>query len=164
MSNLCFVCGKPICGNERSSVCKLIPRSVYKWVTGTEAVPDWFTKGNGNQVNTHYKCAYKQRAILTLPSSKRLRNLTPEAQCIYRTLYFTHQKELTQYVNIVHKVLAAQKSRCAICNRKVDIDSAVLRRINHNRPRTVNNAHVVCPGCSTFIDRLDSQTKGLQNK
>lgn len=160
MNALCFVCGKPINDNERKSSCKLIPRSVYKWVTCNEGRPNWFVKGNGNRVDTHYKCAYKQRAVLVLPSSKRLRNLTPEAQSVYRTLYFTHQKELTGYVNLVHKVLAAQKSRCAICNKKIDMDSVVLRRIKHDRPRTASNACAVCPGCNSTLDYMGRKHSG----
>ena len=44
MSKLCFVCGKPIADTERFSVCKLIPRTVFKWATGDETNLDWFKK------------------------------------------------------------------------------------------------------------------------
>ena len=149
----CFLCHENLL--EQDSVkYSLLPSSVCKW--SDTAKKFLYAPAAKFSVKVHKECARCRQGIPVLSSSVLLKSLSEEEQRAYKDIC-SNSIMLRQYLNKVHKVLAVQKNRCALCNRSITHDTAVLRRKDSTKPRVWWNAEAVCCKCCSLMNWINYQ-------
>ena len=154
---ICFLCGKPLAG-KRTAKYYLAPTIIRKWTNpnSIQTKPELSIK-----VETHASCAARYQGTITLLASERFKSLSEADQVRYRSAY-ENSISIARYVNTLSKVVRSQNNKCAYCDTKITMETAVLRRRDCSKPRVCWNADAVCIDCNHLMNKINYQLERSQ--
>lgn len=160
---ICAICGVEIEGKIQKKYCQ--PPAVYKWLEQTlEPVEAAELKkmilSRDNVIYAHKYCKKElgdnkvNINALYLPQFKR-------AKC--RELYEKINPYFNSYRNIRGHICVSQNRKCYKCGCDIKEKNTVIRRIDPHKPRTEENACLVCHTCDgKYLDFTDVGTERMQ--
>ncbi len=149
----CYLCGDPI-ALEGSTVDHLIPAAVAKW---TDLAP----YDINNTINLAICCKTcnrkKNATILTLPQYLKLNIANKEE---FKAYYQQCLPYLQQYQELEHYLIEKQEGQCICCSNSLRTPTRNLRRLDHSKPRSRDNASLVCgQSCNHRVNHRNLKAK-----
>lgn len=148
-SQQCCLCGRGFAGcdntKRRRSKEHIIPAAVLKWVKVDTTKAMMVQTFGDNLFFSHMSCNRKK--LSELPTEKFIDRLYLSNQFKVRakTLLKIMEPELTEYKELCSRISARQGGRCARCSAP---NPDIIRRRDHDGPRSEDNAMLVCHTCN----------------
>lgn len=160
-NGVCALCGDSIdFDNEEYTVDHIIPKFCLKWSVSIREEDKGTLKGllssKHNQVVVHKRCNYR-KGCASIDVSEL--HITEEMKNNIKSLLEKLEPCVKESNNIMEKVSLRQKKRCALCNKLIEIkgefsEGVALRRIDEDKPRTLDNAVCICKKCNIIYSRV----------
>lgn len=155
-SGVCPVCGEAITDDSVLNVDHAVPRACVKWALGMssdELSPIIDALGSrDNILIMHEKCnSAKGAAFHDLDSL----NITDNAKSGISRVMEIAAPAILRYMSVLGTILRRNNFRCKSCGIALDSTTAVLRRLNHSKPRSLSNVTCLCNRCSILGVRPD---------
>lgn len=156
-SPVCAICGKPITGG--CTIDHVIPQAIYKWNESYLGHAEFAALRRRitsvrNTVKTHRYCnERKEESIIRISSlhvSRRKRAKLREA-------YAAVEPYIEKFLEDKRRLAERQQGRCFICRIPLR-NGGVLRRIDDTKPRTWDNACLICHRCNCRVKSRDVKT------
>ncbi len=148
-SGVCPVCGKVITDNSVLNVDHAVPRACVKWaldMTSDELNPIINALGSrDNILIMHEKCNLAKGAAFHNLDEL---NITEKAKAGVSRVMEIAAPAISRYTYVLGTILQRNKFRCQSCGVGLDLTTAVLRRLNHSKPRSLTNVTCLCNRCS----------------
>lgn len=145
---ICALCGKEIRGTYSKNHC--YPRAIHKWLADSLDEDEAselksLISGQDNIIYTHTGCSSKKEDFevnvdtLCLPWYKKER---------VRETRVKIRPYAKQYHEMKARIYESQAHKCLQCGCRLTENNGVMRRINTEKPRTEENACLVCHSCN----------------
>lgn len=159
---ICIICAEPLSTAAQSSIEHFIPRAIYKWIGRPNLKQQ--LESPANLFLVHGKCNFYKNAELPTPHAINALPVGEHIKNELMQLYRTVETAIDRYRSIKHSTLAAQKGRCAFCERPPALQDATLRRKNNHLERIAENAMCLCFKCSVRSSNAQYKHKMVAKK
>lgn len=153
--NKCIYCGKEL-GEKRSdiSIEHVIPQAVFKWTAemlDENELSDLkdLCKSLDNLAVVHYSCNARKSSKIAYSQDIAKFKVDKNIKDIYNNHIAKCKKYIDNYKKLRHKVAERQDFKCAECGKDLVLSESSIRRVDIDKPRTTDNAVVVCLKCNS---------------
>ena len=164
----CLYCGDPISRFSvrgiNYTVEHIIPYAVYKWcfhrLPEDEGQYLWeIINSVDNLAVACYTCNVDRNVDTLCPEDLQKLHLSDGLKMKYISVLDKCNKYTNMYKEMQKEVYERQKCPCIMCSSNIDLKYTTLRRIDGSKPRSIDNAFLLCKSCNFKYDRLDNLIK-----
>lgn len=144
----CAICGKEI--TSTPTIDHVYPKALYKWSECYVSKERYrlikrIVENSGNKLLVHKHCNVKKEEAL------------PEIDALYvdgttktslKNRAIRLEAVIETYANNKLQKIIEQKYKCFCCNKPINVNTGVLRRIQPQKKRVWENACIVCHKCN----------------
>lgn len=141
------------CGCRATVIDHVLPMALHKWVNA----PIEMLNSDDNLVPACVECNTGKSDDIDI-------NEILKMGTVYRDLHNKLYPYISEYITLKQELLRRHKFKCYRCSGKLGLHSATIRRVNNTKPRTIDNACLLCTNCNSdkrlWRNRNNSKNRG----
>lgn len=155
---ICPYCGKEVDLNQRRgvhwSLDHVVPYCIYKWLehilSGDDLDRLWdILNSIDNVVIAHYQCNIIKNSVIPTDKDIDKMFLPDDMKENIKSIKKEAEPYTNMYESLTRRLGAKQNCRCLRCNKEYRVKDMTIRRLDWNKPRTEDNACLLCTQCNT---------------